>query len=147
MEKECLRYIVNYHRKKSNHHVENVASHHRVAANPQSGSVPCRSQATICGWRVRGGEIGPKSDSWQDWLISIFAGSRAVIQRADGKLCNKDGGDWKGRKWERIFRERSWERQRDLFRYIVRVFCFRPRPQQDCCLFCVSIMPSARVSD
>lgn len=29
-------------------------SHHRVATDPQSGSVPCRSQATICGWRVRG---------------------------------------------------------------------------------------------
>lgn len=41
--------------------------------------------------------IGPKSDSWNDWLISIFVGSGAVIQRADGKLCNCEGRDWSGR--------------------------------------------------
>lgn len=46
--------IIGGERKKNTHHVENVASHHRIAVNPPSGSVPCRSQATICGWNTNG---------------------------------------------------------------------------------------------
>lgn len=65
---------------------------HKVEAFPAGAGPPSvdRGQEAV--------GTGPKSDSWKDWLISIFAGSQAVIQRADGKLYNKEGGDWRGSK-------------------------------------------------
>lgn len=63
------------------------------AANPQSGSVPCRSQATICGIEVeRQWGRGPNQILERGRLISVFAGSQALIQGADGKLCVREGG-------------------------------------------------------
>ena len=92
---------------------------HKVEVFPAGARPP-----SVGGGRGAAG-IGPKSDSCKDWLISIFAGSRAVIQRADGKLCNEDGGgrDWRGtKKGEKRFFSR--ERQRDLF--TAGVFCSPP---------------------
>lgn len=90
--------------------------------------------------------IGPKSDSWNDWLISIFVGSGAVIQRADGKLCNCEGRDWSRRTVGKEFQKgRRWERQRDSFREIVGVFCFSAEATaghlQSSCM--PAILPSA----
>lgn len=95
---------------------------HKVEVFPAGARPPSVDR----GWGAA--EIGPKSDSWNCWLISIFAGSRAVIRRADGKLCNEEGTKTKA-----VFREGSWEWQRDLFRWMVRMFCFQLRAQQDYC--------------
>lgn len=53
--------------------------------------------------------IGPKSDSCKDWLVSIFAGSPTVIQRADGKLCKEEEGGWRGRKGREFSIEKPTE--------------------------------------
>lgn len=109
---------------------------HKVEVSPAGARPP----SVDGGWGAAG--IGPKSDSWKDWLISIFAGSRAVIQRADGKLCNKDGGrDWRGRRKGRGF---SAERDRGIYSDTLSgCFVLRLRPQQDFCRARVSILPSA----
>lgn len=60
------------------------------------------------------------------------------------KLCNEDGGDWMGKKNEKNSQgEKLRKTDRDLFRYIVGVFCFWLRPQQDFCWARVSVLPPA----
>lgn len=76
-------------------------NHHCSKSKKQKGSLQEPGHLL---WIGSGGalEIGPKSDSWKEWLISIFTGPQAVIQRADGTLYNRNGGK---EKREIFFRE------------------------------------------
>lgn len=94
---------------------------HKVEVFPAGARPPSVDRGWGAVW------IGPKSDSQKDWLISIFAGSRAVIPRADGKLCNKEGGDWSRRTWD-------FQRETEGFIQIDHQnVCFQWRTQQGFC--------------
>lgn len=77
-----------------------------------SGNVPCRSQASVCRWRV--GCWAQIRFAEKYWLIS-FCGIMGINSESRWKTLQRRGRGLEG-KQRGIFRGRSWESRRDLRR-------------------------------